>query len=65
MDSGENSNRSSLGASRPPRQEFTEDTPLFTDVSSTPSRRTPNSGRPESPSASRRTPVPPAAKSNP
>lgn len=65
MDSGENTNRSSLGASRPPRQEFTKDTPLFTDVSYTPSRRTPNNGRPESPSSSRRTPVPPAAKSNP
>ena len=44
-------NRSSRGsgaASRPPDFEFTEDTPLFTDVPYTPMRRTGNNGRPAS-----------------
>ena len=54
MDSGEKNDRTSYGASRPPRQTFTEDTPLFTDVTYTPPRRTPNNGRPESSGTGRR-----------
>ena len=65
MDSGENTNRSAFGASRPPRQDFSEDTPLFTDISNTPSRRTPNNGRPESYGASRRSAAPSAPAANP
>ena len=40
--------RGSGAASRPPDFEFTEDTPLFTDVPYTPVRRTGNNGRPAS-----------------
>lgn len=47
MDERENrSTRNSGAASRPPDFEFTEDTPLFTDVPYTPARRTGNNGRP-------------------
>ena len=46
-----NNNRYShaQGASRPPASEWTEDTPLFTEVPYTPTRRTGNNGRPASP----------------
>ena len=53
MDDRDNmTTRGSGAASRPPDFEFTEDTPLFTDVPYTPVRRTGNNGRPSSPAAS-------------
>ena len=47
MDERGSDNIRSGAASRPPASEFTEDTPLFTDVPYTPVRRAGNSGRPE------------------
>lgn len=52
MNSGDNSYRSSKPASRPPQFDSADDTPLFTDIFSTPSRRTPNNGRPENSNSS-------------
>ena len=53
MDDRDNrSTRGSGAASRPPDFEFTEDTPLFTDVPYTPIRRTGNNGRPSAPEPS-------------
>ena len=41
--------RGSGAASRPPESDITEDTPLFTDIPYTPTRRAGNSGRPAAP----------------
>ena len=46
MEQGDNRNRY-RSASRPPEAEDTEADPLFTELNSVPTRRTPNSGRPD------------------
>ena len=59
MDDRDNrSTRGSGAASRPPDFEFTEDTPLFTDVPYTPIRRTGNNGRPSAPASPASSPWP-------
>jgi len=52
MDTGDTTYRSANPASRPPSSGSREDTPLFTEIPYTPSRRTPPSGRPASSSGS-------------